>query len=121
MRRTVALEGAIRSAERLDERHLVDFLQGGKPAPHFIERRLAQEAHTLFASGAPDLRSRLLRQNHLADPVRQIQQFVNGCPATETSAGALDAALTFVQRHLRPDHAARWSAGREQTSILFSR
>src|SRR4029079_10466386 len=62
----------------LDEGHLVDLAQGGLSRPYFSKRRLAQEAHAFLARRAPYLRCRFLLQNHLAHPVAQVQQFVDG-------------------------------------------
>src|SRR5437764_12359066 len=85
-----------------DKCDLIDLLQCRHAQPDFVERRLAQEAHTLFAGGAPDFRGWLFGQNHLADAVTQIQQFVNRTAPAEPCTGALDTPLPFVERHLRP-------------------
>src|SRR6266436_4250951 len=100
--RTADVETVIASAHGLDKGDLVDFLQSGESAAHFVQRRFAQEPHAVFAGGAPDLRRRLSIQNHLADPVGQIQEFMNCRPAPESRPRALDAALPLVQRNLRP-------------------
>ena len=68
---------------------LISF-KGGHSQPHLVEGRLAQEAHAFFAGGAADFRGRLLGQNHLADAVAQVEQFVDRGPAAEPGAGALD-------------------------------
>src|SRR5580658_150323 len=84
------------SAHALDKGDFVDLLQGGKTAAHLVECRLAQEAHAVFAGGAPYFRSWLPIQNHLADAVGQIQKLVNCGSSPESGSSALDAALPFV-------------------------
>src|SRR5580704_6957040 len=90
------------SAHAFDECDFVDLFQSGQPDPYFVERGLTQEAHALIARGAPDLGRRLLQQNHLADAVAQVQQFVDGSSSAESSAGTFDAALSFVEVNLGP-------------------
>src|SRR5271170_6394382 len=65
------------SAHGLDKGDLVDLFQSGETAPYLVERRFPEEAHALFTGGFPNLRSRLPIQNHFADTVGQIQQFVD--------------------------------------------
>src|SRR5215472_15558129 len=62
----------------LDERDLVDLLQGGDTGLDPGQRRLAQEPHAFFVCCPADLRRRPLLQNQLADAVRKIEQFVDG-------------------------------------------
>src|ERR1700756_1547938 len=83
----------------LNKCNLVDLLQRGHSQPDFIERRFAQESHALFSCCTPDLRRWLLRQNHFADPVAQIQQFVDRGSSAESCARALDTARTFIERY----------------------
>src|SRR5208282_5107944 len=90
------------SAHGLDKGDLVDLFQSGDSAAYLVQRRFAQEAHALVAGSFSYLRGRPPLQNHLADAVGQIQQFMNCRPAPESRARALDAALAFVQRDLRP-------------------
>ena len=61
-----------------------------------------RKRHAFFARRALDFRSRPLVQNHLADAVAQIQQFVDRRPAAESGAAAFDAARAFVERQLAP-------------------
>src|ERR1700728_3468795 len=90
------------SAHGLDEGDLIDLFQCGHPEPDFIERRLAQKAHTLVACSAANLRGRPPRQNHFSDRVAQIQQFVNCGSSSEASACALNASRALVEWNLRP-------------------
>src|ERR1035438_10494623 len=60
-----------------DECHFVDLAQGGDTQPQFLHRRFAQERHALFARRALDLRRWPPVENHFADVVREVQQFVN--------------------------------------------
>src|SRR5580693_8584248 len=92
----------MKSAHAFDEGNFVNFFQRGQPDPYFVERGLTEKTHTLIAGGAPDLGCRLLQQNHLADTVAQVQQFVDRGPSAESGAGAFDAALSFVEVDLGP-------------------
>src|SRR5256886_14628953 len=89
-------------AHALDKRDLIDLLQSSQSQPDFVQRRLTQEPHALFARCTPDFRRRLLSQNHLANAVTQIQQFMDRRAASKPRAGALNTPLAFVERHLRP-------------------
>src|ERR1700721_5545 len=91
------------SAHGLDKGDLIDLLQGCKSTAHLVQCRFAKEAHAVFAGGAPDFGSWLPLQNHLAYAVGQIQKLVNGVASAESGAGAPDAALTLIQRALRPN------------------
>src|ERR1700733_13059691 len=53
----------------LDEGDLIDFFQGGQAEPNLIQRRLSQKSHSFLPRRAPDLRGRLLGQNHLPNPI----------------------------------------------------
>src|ERR1035441_7577097 len=66
-----------------DERHLIDLAQGGDTEAQFLHCRFAQEGHTLFARRPLDLRRRPPVQNHFADLVREVQQFVDGRTSAE--------------------------------------
>src|ERR1700757_2057604 len=74
-----------------DESDLVDFLQCGQPCPDLVQSRLAQEPHALFPSRPADLRSRLLYQNHFADPVAQLEKFMDGGSTAESRSRAFNA------------------------------
>src|ERR1035441_8583341 len=91
----LSLSIIISPALRLDKRDLVDFPQGGDPHPHLFHRRIAQERHAVFLGGALDLRGGAAVQNHLANAVRQVQQFVDRRAAAEAGAAALAAAGAF--------------------------
>src|ERR1035441_9052643 len=77
-------------ASRLNERNLVDFPQGGDSAAHLLHRRIAQECHAVFLGGALDLRSGAAVQDHFADAVGEVEQFVDGRAAAEAGAAALE-------------------------------
>src|ERR1039457_4584623 len=78
-----SLSMIIGPALRLDKRNFVDFPQGGDPPAHLLHRRIAQEGHAVFLGGAFDFRSGAAVQDHFADAVRQIQQFVDRRAAAE--------------------------------------
>src|SRR5580692_12367520 len=86
----------------LDEGDLVNLLQRRQPDSHFIQGGLTQESHTLIAGSSPDLGGRLLQQNHLADTIAQVEQFMNRRSPPEPRPGAFNAALSFVEVDLRP-------------------
>src|ERR1035438_6111580 len=73
----LSLSMIIGPALRLDKRDLVDFPQGGDSPAHLLHRRIAQEGHAVFLGGALDLRGGAAVQDHLANAVRQVQQFVD--------------------------------------------
>src|SRR6185312_2557473 len=89
-------------AHGLNERDFVDFLQRGQSRPDLVERGLAQKAHTFLPRRAPDFRSRLLAQNHFANAVAQVQQFMDGCASAEARPRAFNATLPFIEGNLRP-------------------
>src|SRR5690606_22640233 len=60
-----------------DERHLVDLAQRRPPHEHLLDRRVAQEPHPFFARGLLDLGGRPPIQDHVANPVREIQQLAD--------------------------------------------
>src|SRR5687767_4675308 len=90
------------SPSALDECHLVDFPQSRLTQPDLLDRRVAQECHSLVARHAFDLRGRPLVENHLADAFGQIQQLVDGSPAAESGAAAFKTALPFIKRLIAP-------------------
>src|ERR1035437_3240098 len=92
----------INPALRLNKRNFVDFPQGGDSQAHLFHRRFAQEGHAVFLGGALDLRSRAAVQDHFADAVGEVEQFVNRRPAAEAGAAAFEAAGTFHQRNMAP-------------------
>src|SRR5262252_2117261 len=85
-----------------DERHLVDLLQCSHATARFVESRLAQECHAFIARNALDLRSGALVQNHFADVLAQVEQFVDGGTASETRAAAFKATRTLMEGHMAP-------------------
>ena len=72
------------------------------PAANLVQRRLAQEAHAFIAGRAANFGCRLFGQNHLANAVAQIQEFVDRATAAEPRTRAFDATLPFVERYLAP-------------------
>src|ERR1700679_457510 len=86
----------------LDKRYLVDLFQCRQPAPYAVNRRFTQKRHSFFLRQLPDLAARLLFQNHLADWIGQIQQFVDSCPSPVTCAAAFDASGAFTKIELAP-------------------
>src|ERR1039458_7339939 len=98
----LSLSIIISPALRLDKRDLVDFPQGGDPPAHLLHRRFPQEGHAVFPGGALDFRGGAAVQDHLADAVRQVQQFVNRRTSAEACAAALEAAGAFHHRHVAP-------------------
>src|SRR5580692_3355347 len=86
----------------LDEGDLVNLFQRRQPDSHFIQGGLTQESHTLIAGSSPDLGGRLLQQNHLANAVTQIEQFVDRRSPAESSAGAFNATLPLIEVDLGP-------------------
>ena len=58
--------------------------------------------HAFLARGAANLAAGLLGQNHLAHVVGQLQQLVDRRPSAEAGTRALDAALSFIERDVRP-------------------
>src|SRR5258708_1690990 len=86
----------------LDERDLIDLLQGSYAGFNFGQRGFAQEAHAFFVGCAPDFRRWAFFQDQLADAVRQIQQLMDRGAAVISRASALDAALAFVELHVAP-------------------
>src|SRR5581483_9280247 len=86
----------------LDKGDLVDLLQRGQPFSHFIECRFAQEPHTFVARSPTNFGRRLFAENHLADAVAQVEQFVNRGTASEARTGTLYAALALIKWNLRP-------------------
>ncbi len=80
-----------------DEGDLVDLLQRGDAGFDFGQRRFPEEMHTVFACRLANLRARPLFENHLANAVGQLQQFVNRGSSPEAGAGTLDAAFAFVE------------------------
>src|SRR4051812_26517273 len=90
------------SAGGLDEGDLVDLAQRRDPRAYFSKRGLAQETHPLLAGDLADLGARFLVEDHLAHAVGQVEQFMDGGASAVPRAGALDAALSLVERHLVP-------------------
>src|ERR1019366_10106703 len=93
----LSLSIIISPALRLNKRNFVDFPQGGDSPAHLLHRRIAQESHAVFLGCALDLRRRAAVQDHFANAVRQIQQFVDRRAAAEARAAALEAAGAFHQ------------------------
>ena len=86
----------------LDERDLVDLLQGRDATADAVERRFAQEMHAVFARHPPDLRGRFLVEDHLTHAIGQVQQLVDRGAASEARPGAFNATLSFVERDRTP-------------------
>src|SRR5581483_6601209 len=86
----------------LDERDFVDLFQRGGSRSNLCQRRLAQEAHALFARRFPHLRSWFFLQNQFADAIGEIQQFVNRRTSPVAGPGTLNATLAFVEGEIAP-------------------
>src|SRR5689334_12282605 len=93
-----SLENVFISALTFDKRDLVDLLQRRDAILHPVNRRFAQERHAFLAREPFNLRSRAPGQNHLADLLAQIEQFVDRGSPAEPCAAALEAAGAFVKR-----------------------
>src|SRR5262249_3084575 len=89
-------------AVSLNERHLVDFPQGGQTQFDFIKAAFAQGDHSFFASSALDFRSRTAVNNHFANTVRKVEKFADGGAAMVASAGAFEASGAFGQGNIGP-------------------
>src|ERR1035437_9132754 len=98
----LSLSVIITPALRLNKRDLVDFPQGGDSQAHLFDRRFAQEGHAVFLGGTLDLRRGAPVQDHFADAVGEIEQFVNGGAAAVSGAAAFEAAGTFHEGHVAP-------------------
>src|SRR6185437_2133470 len=90
------------SASKLNEGHLVDFLEGGETGADPVKSAFAQELHPLLPGSAADLRRWSLRQDHLAHRVGHLEQFVDGGAAAEAGAGALHAAAPLEEVAVHP-------------------
>ncbi len=66
-------------AEFFDKRDAVDFVQGRNTGENLLQGRLSQALQPLGLGCAPDFGTRPPLDDHLADIIRQIQQFVNPC------------------------------------------
>src|SRR5215467_8497651 len=86
----------------LNERHLVDFAQGGQARFDFIKAAFAQGNHSLFASRALDFRSWAAVNNHFANTVRKVEEFANRSAPVVARAGAFEAAGAFRQGNIGP-------------------
>src|ERR1017187_983646 len=89
-------------SSRLDKRNLVDLFQRRNSLPHTLDRRIPKEAHPLLLRLLANLAARLLRQQHLANLVVQLQQFVDRRPAAKTRARALHASWPFAEVEAAP-------------------
>src|SRR5205807_8861261 len=81
----------------LDKGDLVDLFERRHAQPNLVQSRLAQEPHSFFARRTPNLRGRLLGENHLAHAIAQVQQFVNSSSPAESGAGTFNASRPFVR------------------------
>src|SRR5262249_42987178 len=89
-------------AVSLNERHLVDFPQGGQNQFNFIKTAFTQGDHSFFASSALDFRSRAAVNNHFANTVRKVEKFADRSAAMVASAGAFEASGAFGQGNIGP-------------------
>src|SRR5262245_9133842 len=80
-----------------DECHLVDFPKGGHPLEDPFDGTLAQESHAFFARRLLDFGCRPLLENHLADPVSQVEELADGLAPLVACPVTLDAADTLVE------------------------
>src|SRR5580704_12345837 len=64
-------------ASRLNKRNLINLSQRRNPIAHTLQRRIPQKRHPLISRLLPNLAPRLLRQQHLANLIIELQQFMN--------------------------------------------
>src|SRR5580658_3533723 len=86
----------------LNERHLVDFAQGGQSRADFAQGRIAQEQHAGVPRGALDFRSGTAVDDHLANVIGKIEKFGDGGAAAVAAAGALETAGAFGKLESAP-------------------
>src|SRR6185503_19751582 len=67
-----------------DKRDLIDLFQGRDALASFRERRIAQEGHALIAGGAANFGRRALVENHFADFLVKVEEFVYRATAPES-------------------------------------
>src|SRR6185437_9971521 len=86
----------------LNERHLIDFSQSCHSRAHAGETRFAEELHSLFLRRALDFRAWPAINDHLADAVREVEQFADGGSSVKSAAGAFQAAGSLIQSNIGP-------------------
>src|SRR5262245_56919311 len=89
-----------RSAFYSNECRLVDFLQRGDTGKNVRKSRLAKECHSPFMRCTLDFRCRPPFDDHFADVVRQIQQFMNGGPAPIAAPVAFQTTIALVKHKI---------------------
>src|SRR5215472_13177189 len=85
-----------------DERHLVNLLERCYTGAHFLDRGFTQKPHPLFARYTFDLRRRALVQDHFANPLAQVEQFVDRGSSAESRSSAFETAWAFIEREISP-------------------
>src|SRR5260370_3533271 len=85
-----------------NERHLVDLFERRDAEVGFFDRRFPEERHALVSRHAFDFRRRTLVENHFADVLAQVEQFVDGGAPAEPGAAALEAARAFIELDVAP-------------------
>ena len=85
----------------VDESNFVDFVESGLAGKRFGESGLTEERHPLFFGRPLDVGGRPLLEDHLADPVRHVEQLGDRRPSTVSRTVAVDAALSFIEGEVR--------------------
>src|SRR5438067_9057789 len=86
----------------LDECNFINLLQRRNTRPYFLESRLAQKTHALFARHAANFRAGFFLENHFTNAISQIEQFMNRSTPFKSSTGAFETTLTFIEGNCLP-------------------
>src|SRR6202789_2952235 len=89
-------------SSRLNKRNLIDLFQRSNPISHSIQGRITQKRHPLISSLLPNLAPRLLRQQHLANLVIQLQQLMNRRTPAISRSAALNTPSPFAKIERTP-------------------
>src|SRR5262245_740800 len=85
----------------LNERYLIDFFQCRYTGKNLCQCGLAQEGHAFLVSHTLDIRRGLSRDDHIANPIGQVEQLMNGRSPAKARTVAFQASGTLIEIEVR--------------------